>query len=165
MAVARRRTLMLALGSGALLLLAVLRGFNLYGEQLPWRHTGDAFPTVMSFVNFTKYPPSLDFVLMTLGVGMLALAWLERLDNRFTRICTTFGSVPMFYYLFHLYLLLVLQRLLVMFFGANHGARFGVDDYWLVWLLSFALMLVLYYPCRAFSSYKRRSTQAWVRYF
>jgi uncharacterized membrane protein len=165
MAAAQRRTLMLALGSGALLLLAVLRGFNLYGEQLPWHHTGDAFLTVMSFVNFTKYPPSLDFVLMTLGVGVLALAWLERLDNRFTRICTTFGSVPMFFYLFHLYLLLVLQRLLVMVFGANHGTRFGVDDYWLVWLLAFALMPVLYYPCRAFSRYKRQSTQAWVRYF
>jgi uncharacterized membrane protein len=165
MAAARRRTLMLALGSGALLLLAVLRGFNLYGEQLPWQHTGDAFLTVMSFVNFTKYPPSLDFVLMTLGVGVLALAWLERIDNRFTRICTTFGSVPMFFYLFHLYLLLVLQRLLVMVFGANHGTRFGVDDYWLVWLLAFALMPVLYYPCRAFSRYKRQSTQAWVRYF
>ena len=165
MAAARRRTLMLSLGGGALLLLALLRGFNLYGELLPWRHTGDAFLTAMSFVNFTKYPPSLDFVLMTLGVGVLALAWLERADNRFTRICTTFGSVPMFFYLFHLYLLLVLQRLLVMVFGANHGARFGVDDYWLVWLLSLALMPVLYFPCRAFSAYKRRSTQAWVRYF
>jgi len=67
--------------------------------------------------------------------------------------------------MFHLYLLLVLQRVLVMVFGANHGDRFGVDDYWLVWLLSVALMPVLYFPCRAFSRYKRRSTQGWVRYF
>ena len=165
MAPARRKQLMTMLGVGALAALGVLRGFNIYGENLPWEHGETTFRTVMSFVNFTKYPPSLDFLLMTLGVGMLALPRLESFDNVFTRVCATLGSAPMFFYLFHLYFLLVMQNTLVALFGANHGTRFGVDHYWMVWLTSFALMPLLYYPCRAFARYKRTSTQAWVRYF
>ncbi|RJG21009.1 DUF1624 domain-containing protein [Massilia cavernae] len=165
MAQARRKQLMTMLGIGALAALGVLRGFNIYGEELPWVRGENALQTVMSFVNFTKYPPSLDFVLMTLGIGMLVMTRLEAIGNWFTRVCATFGSVPMFFYLVHLYLLLAIQNVLVSLLGANHGSRFGVDHYWLVWLMSLALMPLLYLPCRSFSAYKRRSTQAWIRYF
>lgn len=161
----RRRQLMAMLGIGALAALGVLRGFNIYGEEAPWVHGETVLQTVMSFVNFTKYPPSLDFVLMTLGIGMLVMTRLEAIDNWFTRVCATFGSVPMFFYLVHLYLLLAVQKVLVVLLGANHGSRFGVDHYWLVWLMAFALIPLLYLPCRSFSSYKRRSKRAWVRYF
>ena len=165
MAPERRKQLMLLLGGGALLALAVLRGFNIYGEELPWVHGETAVQTVMSFFNFTKYPPSLDFVLMTIGAGMLVMVWLEPVDNWFTRACATFGGAPMFYYLLHLYVLLGLQHLLVALFGANHGERFGIDVLWPVWVVSLALMPVLYLPCRAFANFKRTSKQAWVRYF
>jgi uncharacterized membrane protein len=162
---ARRARTMSALGIAALAALGILRGFNIYGETMPWVHGETALQTAMSFVNFTKYPPSLDFVLMTLGIGMLVMTKLEALDNRITRVCATFGSVPMFFYLVHLYLLLAMQNLLVAIAGANHGSRFGVDHYWWVWLVSCALIPVLYLPCRVFSAYKQRSTRAWVRYF
>jgi uncharacterized membrane protein len=162
---ARRKRLMLALGAGALALLLVLRGFNIYGEVLPWVQGVDTLHTVMSFINFTKYPPSLDFLLMTIGTGMLCMVALEKHDNWLTRAIATFGSAPMFYYLFHLLFLLAMQRVLVAVFGANHGARFGVDALWPVWVVSLALMPVLYIPCRAFARYKRTSNQAWVRYF
>ncbi len=162
---ARRKQLLILLGGGALLALLVLRGFNIYGEQLPWVQGDTWLQTVMSFVNVTKYPPSLDFVLLTVGGGLLVMAWLEQTDNWLTRMCATFGSVPMFYYLLHLYLLLVLQNLFVALFGANHGTRFGVEHYWVVWVMALALIPVLYLPCRAFSRFKRQSTQAWVRYF
>ncbi len=119
----------------------------------------------MSFFNFTKYPPSLDYLLLTIGTGMLALAVLEPLENWFTRACATFGGAPMFYYLLHLYLLLVLQHVLVALFGANHGARFGIDQFWPIWVVALVLMPVLYVPCRAFANFKRTSNQAWVRYF
>jgi uncharacterized membrane protein len=161
----RRRQLLLTIGGAALLSLAVLRGFNIYGEELPWVHGETAVQTVMSFFNFTKYPPSLDFLLMTLGTGFLVLAWLEPVENWFTRACATFGGAPMFYYLLHLFVLLGLQHLLVALFGANHGARFGIDVLWPVWVVSLALMPVLYLPCRAFANFKRTSKQAWVRYF
>jgi hypothetical protein len=71
----------------------------------------------------------------------------------------------MFYYLLHLFVLLGLQHLLVALFGANHGARYGIDVLWPVWVVSLALMPVLYLPCRAFANFKRTSKQAWVRYF
>ncbi|MGK5048279.1 DUF1624 domain-containing protein [Janthinobacterium sp. GB4P2] len=161
---ARRRCL-LALGGGSLLLLAVLRGFNIYGETLPWVAGDTALRTAMSVLNFTKYPPSLDFLLFTLGLGLLGLAWLESIDNGFTRACATFGGAPMFYYLLHLYLLLVIGITLTAVLGANHGARYGVEHIWQVWLIALALMPVLYFPCRAFAHYKRTSQQAWVRYF
>ena len=165
MAPERRKRLMLMLGGGAWLALAVLRGFNIYGEEMPWAHGETAVQTVMSFFNFTKYPPSLDFLLMTIGTGFLVMAWLEPVENWFTRACATFGGAPMFYYLLHLYVLLGLQNLLVAVFGANHGERFGIDVLWPVWVVSLALMPVLYLPCRAFANFKRTSKQAWVRYF
>ncbi|MNK56823.1 hypothetical protein D3C87_758710 [compost metagenome] len=161
----RRRRLLLALGGGSLLLLAVLRGFNIYGETLPWVAGDTALRTVMSVLNFTKYPPSLDFLLFTLGLGLLGMAWLESVDNWFTRACATFGGAPMFYYLLHLYLLLLIGTTLTAVLGANHGARYGVEHIWQVWLIALALMPVLYFPCRAFANYKRTSKQAWVRYF
>ena len=163
-ATARRRWL-LALGAGSLLLLGLLRGFNLYGETLPWVAGETALRTAMSVLNFTKYPPSLDFLLFTLGLGLLGLAWLESIDNGFTRACATFGGAPMFYYLLHLYLLLIIGIILTAVLGANHGARYGVEHIWQVWLIALALMPVLYFPCRAFAGYKRSSQQAWVRYF
>ncbi|MDN2712081.1 heparan-alpha-glucosaminide N-acetyltransferase domain-containing protein [Janthinobacterium sp. SUN118] len=162
---AARRRWLLALGGGGLLLLAVLRGLNLYGETLPWVAGDTALRTAMSMLNFTKYPPSLDFLLFTLGLGLLGLAWLERIDNWFTRACATFGGAPMFYYLLHLYLLLAIGLTLTAVLGANHGNRHGVEYIWQVWLLALALMPVLYFPCRAFARYKRNSKQAWVRYF
>jgi len=160
-----RRRWLLALGGGSLLLLAVLRGLNIYGETLPWITGDTALRTAMSVLNFTKYPPSLDFLLFTLGLGLLGMAWLESVDNGFTRACATFGGAPMFYYLLHLYLLLVIRIALTAVLGANHGDRYGVEHIWQVWLIALALMPVLYFPCRAFANYKRTSKQAWVRYF
>lgn len=160
-----RRRLLLALGGGSLLLLGLLRGLNIYGETLPWVAGDTALRTAMSVLNFTKYPPSLDFLLFTLGLGLLGMAWLESVDNWFTRACATFGGAPMFYYLLHLYLLLVIRIVLTAVLGANYGTRYGVEHIWQVWLIALALMPVLYFPCRAFANYKRTSKQAWVRYF
>lgn len=162
---ARRKGLLTMMGSGALLLLLVLRGFNIYGENAPWVAGDTAIQTLMSFFNFTKYPPSLDFILLTVGTGMLCMVLLEKHDNWFTRACATFGGAPMFYYLLHLYVLLAMQHALVAVFGANHGDRFGVDTIWPVWIVSLLMVPALYLPCRAFARYKRTSKQAWVRYF
>lgn len=155
------------LGLACWALLLVLRGFNLYGENAPWQPGPDALHTVMSFLNFTKYPPSLDFVLLTLGGGLLMLALLDRMDNAVTRLLSTFGGAPMFYYLLHLFVLLVAYQLMLALFGPNQGSRFGVpaDRFWMIWLITALLVPALYLPCRAFARYKRRTRRAWVKYF
>ncbi|WP_370663215.1 DUF1624 domain-containing protein [Massilia mucilaginosa] len=162
---ARRRILLLG-GAACLSLLALLRGFNIYGETLPWSVQADLLHTAMSFLNLTKYPPSFNFLLMTLGVGLIALAWMEaactRVANeRVVAFCATFGGAPLFYYLAHLYLLLALRGLTAALSGGQAHQAGGIGE---VWLWSVAVIAALYYPCRWFGRYKRASTQAWVRY-
>lgn len=164
-AATQRVRYLLALGAGCLLLLLVLRGFNIYGETLPWVH-GDTFTqTLMSWLNFTKYPPSLDFLLLTLGLAFLLLAWFDGKENAATRVLVPFGSAPMFFYIVHLYVLLVLYKIALAVFGPTHGQVFGVDDVHWVWICAAVLAFALYFPTRAFARYKRTSKQAWVRYF
>ncbi|WP_049623481.1 DUF1624 domain-containing protein [Frateuria defendens] len=163
----RRRALLTVLGLACWTLLVVLRGFNLYGENAPWVVGVDATHTLMSFLDFTKYPPSLDFLLMTLGTAMLVLAWLDQADNAFTRVVSTLGGAPMFYYLLHLSVLIGGYKILLTVFGPNQGTRFGVDTehFWVVWVVTVGLAALLYWPCRAFARYKRRTKLAWVKYF
>ncbi len=161
----RRQRLLAILGIASLLLFATLRTVNVYGDTQAWQEYGNSLLTLMSFFNLTKYPPSLDFTLLTLGVGLCALALLEKFSGKLSHITSVFGGAPMFYYLLHLYVLLALQQLAVAAFGATHGLRFGVEHVWQVWLISAALIPLLYYPCRAFARYKRQSGRAWVRYF
>jgi len=161
---ADRRALLVRTGVAALALLLVLRGFNIYGETLDWVPGDTALRTVMSFLNVTKYPPSLAFLLLTVGAGLVVLGWLEQRDNRLLRVCASFGGAPMFYYLLHLFLLLGLQKLAVAVLGANHGNRYEFSQLWMVWLLSAALIPLLYWPCKAFAGFKRRTTMGWVRY-
>jgi uncharacterized membrane protein len=162
---ARRARTWTVLGIACLALLAVLRGFNIYGESLPWTPQQDFVHTLMAWLNFTKYPPSLDFVLLTLGTGFVLFPRLEAMSNAFTRVLAAFGGAPMFYYLLHLYVLLAVELLLVALVGPNHGERFGVDSVWMVWVISAALVSALYFPCRAFARFKRTTDKAWVRYF
>jgi len=165
MAPERRQAWLLRLGTGCLLLLLALRGFNLYGETLPWVAGADFTHTLMSWLNFTKYPPSLDFLLLTLGTALLLLRLFEDMHNGFTATVRWFGGAPMFFYLLHLYVLLALQKVAVAVLGANHGERWGVDQVPWIWAAAVLLALLLYRPTRAFARYKRVSRLGWVRYF
>ena len=80
-------------------------------------------------------------------------------------VAMTLASAPMFFYILHLYVLLVLQRIAVATLGANHGERWGVDDVYWIWLGAVVLATLLYFPTRAFGRYKRRTTLGWVKYF
>ena len=161
----RRVRMLVSLGLGCLALFLVLRGFNVYGETLDWVTRSDGVRTLMDFVNVTKYPPSLAFLLLTLGTAMLLMAWFERHDGVLTRGIAEIGGAPMFFYILHLYVLLVLQKLAVATFGANHGERWGVDHVQWLWVIAPLLAFALYFPTRVFGQYKRRTTRAWVKYF
>jgi uncharacterized membrane protein len=161
---ARRRDMLLVAGVVSLMALLVLRGFNIYGETLDWVPGETPLLTVMSFLNVTKYPPSLAYLLITLGGGCFVLAWLEGRDNGFLRVSASFGGAPMFYYLLHLFTLLLLQTIAMALFGPNHGGRYEFDSIWGVWLLTLVMIPLMYWPCKLFGQFKRRTTMAWVKY-
>jgi uncharacterized membrane protein len=160
----RQRRLLWA-GSGALLGFALLRAANVYGDA-PWQAMASAGQTVMSVFNVTKYPPSLLFLLLTLGIGLLLLRLYEQpAVARALAPLANIGAAPMFFYLLHLYVLKLLYVAAEARWGQTHGAYFGVDHVWTLWMITAALALALYWPTRAFARLKaRRKDLAWLRY-
>ncbi|MDB0507029.1 DUF1624 domain-containing protein [Ralstonia solanacearum] len=159
-----RRALCLRLGVACLAGFAVLRILNGYGEPKPWTAFPDALTTAVSFFNLTKYPPSLDFLLATLGLGLCALAWLERLSVRCATVLRTLGGAPMFFYLLHLYALHLAYLLALHVFGANHGDRFGFDSVWQLWAAWLPAVALMYGPTRWFAALRRTGRYPWMRY-
>ena len=164
-AATRQRCLLLA-AAGALSGFVVLRLLNGYGEA-QWFAHDHAIQTLMSFFNITKYPPSLLFLALTLGFGLLLLLGFERAGQRkWISILAVFGAAPMFFYLLHLYVLKVLYLASVALFGLNHGDYFGFDSIGPVWLTSVLLAAALYVPVRWFAGLKaRRRDIQWLKYF
>lgn len=158
-----RGRLLLQLGAGCLLLFIVLRGFNIYGETLDWQLYPDLVTSLMSILNLTKYPPSLNYLLVTLGLMFLLLFVLEKPQGNWTQILVNFGSAPMFFYILHLYVLLVLYRIVLAVRGPNQGEGFGMEHMGWIWLTTVLLAVALYLPTKWFSVQKR-SQQAWIRY-
>ena len=164
-ATTRQRYLLLA-GAGALLGFVALRLLNGYGEA-PWTNYSNATQTLMSFFNITKYPPSLLFITLTLGLGLLLLRGFERARQApWIRTLAVFGAAPMFFYLLHLYVLKVLYMASVGLFGLNQGSYFGFDGIGAVWLTAVLLAAALYLPVRWFAGLKaRRRDITWLKYF
>lgn len=160
-----RQWYLLLAGVGALVGFVVLRAANGYGEK-PWQAYENGVQTLMSFFNITKYPPSLLFLALTLGIGLLLLLAFERAgQKRWIGILATFGAAPMFFYLLHLYVLKILYVACVALFGLNHGNYFGFDSIGAIWLVALLLPLVLYPPVRWFAGLKaRRGDLAWLKY-
>jgi len=161
----RRHALLLWSGLGALAGFALLRLANIYGDA-SWAPQADTLRTLMSVFNVTKYPPSLQFVLLTLGVGLLLLRLYESpaLARRL-RPLSALGSAPMFFYLLHLFVLKLLYLGAVALWGFNKGAVFGFDSVATLVAISVALALLLQPPTAAFARLKsRRRDLAWLRY-
>lgn len=97
----RRRSFLVRLGLVLSVAFVLLRAWNHYGDPVPWSHQPTTLFTFLSFLNTTKYPPSLLFLLMTLGPALIALAWLERVRFSRDKPLIAFGRVPFFYFLFH----------------------------------------------------------------
>jgi len=163
-----RRKALIGMGVGCLAVLLCIRTFNIYGETLAWSVQETILKTVMSFLNFTKYPPSLDYLLVTLGIGFLILAWLEssRKKSNILDAIQTFGSIPMFIYVLHLYVLLGAYWVLYLIFGPTHGERFGLSSVGWIWISAILLVVVHYPVAKYFSDYKHREkrNKPWLSY-
>ncbi len=165
--VARRKWL-LSIGTAAILLFLVLRGFNLYGDPNPWGQQPALANPILSFLNTTKYPTSLQFLLMTIGPGLVFLALTEKTNNRITEVVLTFGRVSLFFYVVHIYLIHFLALVALAISGwswteyivtgeaflSQRLTGFGFPLYvvYLVWVL---VLLVLYPLSRWYRLYKK----------
>lgn len=139
----QRRQWMIRLGVGLTAAFLVIRAINIYGDPSPW---STAIPgmTWLSFLRCTKYPPSLDFLLMTLGPAFLMWAWLDRLAFSRSNPLIVFGRVPLFYFLVHFYLIHLLRLAL---------GPYGLAGVYAVWI---AIVIVMYPLCLWFSRLKER---------
>jgi uncharacterized membrane protein len=177
---ARRRKILLRLGMGALLLFIVLRGINIYGDPSTWTVQKNPVFTFLSFLNVSKYPPSLLYVLMTMAPALIFLAFAEQPLNALTRRIIVFGKVPMFFYLVHIYFLHGLAVIGAVLSGHQasdmlflskwvtgnpqlKGYGFGLTTVYLVWI---GAVIILYPLCKWFAKYKRehQGRQWWLSY-
>jgi len=170
----RRRTV-LALALSLLAAFVVLRGINGYGDPAPWVEQSTALMTLLSFINVSKYPPSLMYVLVTLGTSMLLLLALEKLTGPLQRLFLAFGRTSLFTYVLHIYLAHGLAILIgalgaipvgyyfdfIMKFQTGGGQGFGLPVVYAVWLL---VLLMLYPLSSWFARVKRERRDWWLSY-
>ena len=170
----RRRQWLFITGTGAIALFIILRAINIYGNPDPWSGQSSATFSLLSFLNTTKYPPSLLYTLMTLGPAILFLALSEKLSGGFVRAIIHIGRVPMFFYILHLYLIHVIAMFAAEFSGYNwtdmilqrrtwidpqlKGYGFSLGVTYLVWI---GIILLLYPLCKWYDKYKTKHKEKW----
>jgi uncharacterized membrane protein len=172
---ARRKKLLTQMGIGLLALFFILRSINVYGDPEKWSQQKDGLYTFFSFINIHKYPPSLLYMCVTIGCALLLLPYLEKLENRFTKISVIFGRTAFFYYILHLYLIHALA--VISFYVHGHtlekiaeaesvfkwkfvvpGEGFGLLGVYLIW---FFVILCLYPLCKWYDNYKTNHKEKW----
>jgi uncharacterized membrane protein len=171
----RRRGYFLAAGVVAVALFIALRFMNGYGNPDPWTSQRTPGLTVASFLNVRKYPPSLHFLLMTLGPVLIALALTERVRGRVGRWLSVYGRVPLFFYVTHIFAAHLAGMLVALAQGGtlrripiftDPGAvpewfGVGLPGVYVAWIL---VVVALYFPCRAFARMKDRRHDWWLQY-
>jgi uncharacterized membrane protein len=169
-----RKKILLSIGGGAIVLFVLLRLLNMYGDPAPWSVQKNPLFTFLSFINVTKYPPSLLYVLITLGPALIFLAVSEKYKGKLTQALVSLGRVPMFYYILHLYMIHILAVIAAILTGytlsdmvfntwvtsspALKGYGFSLGVVYLVWI---AVVLVLYPLCKWYDTYKINHREQW----
>lgn len=170
----KRKNTLLALGCSTILFFLLIRALNIYGDMVPWSRQKDLTFTILSFLNVTKYPPSLLYILITIGPTFLVLFFLEGFASKLTNFLLVFGRVPFFYYVLHIFFIHLAALLTLVVLGkdwrlmildttamttnkmADYGYSLGVV--YLVWVL----IVVLLYPfCKQYMRYKLNNPQKW----
>ncbi len=161
-------------GLAAVVLFFILRGVNVYGDLLPWTAQETTEKTIISFFNVSKYPPSLSFILITIGPALIFLYFIERIQNAFTNFLLVFGRVPFFYYVLHIFVIHIgaIIGLLItgkdwklmildnetMSTGALQGYGYSLFAVYIIWVV---IVLILYPICRKYMIYKANNKDKW----
>jgi uncharacterized membrane protein len=175
----RRRAWLLRAGMAIVAAFVVVRGINVYGDPSRWQPQASVVFTLLSFLNTTKYPASLLFLLMTLGPALLFLRAVDGHTPRVLRPAVTFGRVPLFYYVWHFALIHAIAAVVCLVqygsmrymfespdlahfpFSAPPGYGFTLPVVYVWWVLVVAAM---YLPCRWFAGVKKRRREWWLSY-
>lgn len=171
----KRKRILNGLGIGSLILFFILIDFNTYGDPVKWTNYGDTSKTLMSIFNVNKYPPSLFYLLITLGGTFLFLANAEKLKGKVVDFFCVFGRVPFFYYILHIFLIHFIAVLAAEITGfgwqvmvsmpkfvtridALKGYGFNLVTVYIIWIV----VIVLLYPlCKKFDNYKQTHKDKW----
>ena len=171
----RRKKILVLGGLLAIVLFILLRFINQYGDMQHWSIQKSAAFTFLSFLNTTKYPPSLLYLLMTIGPILIFLAFMEKKkNNRLEKALIHFGRVPMFYYILHIYLLHLLAMVAAQLSGYGWQSMILIRRTWVdpqlkgygfsllatygVWIL---VVLLLYPLCKRYDGYKTTHKEKW----
>lgn len=171
-----RRKLLWKAGLVSIALFVLLRMINLYGDNAPWLPQKNGLYTFLSFINVTKYPPSLQFSLLFLGLMFLTMALIHSIKNKWTEVLSVYGRVPLFYFLIHWYLIHPILFLIILLqgyqssemeFGFNFGRPKGGGgvELWAVYLIWLGVVVILYPVCKWFGRYKaQHKEKKWLRF-
>ncbi len=173
----KRKSTFIKAGIIALLFFAALRYTNWYGDPAHWSMQKNQVYTFLSFMNVTKYPPSLLFAAVTLGCMMFMLAFAEKANNKLTQIVSVYGRVPLFYYIIHWYVIHS-TLLVIMFVQGFHWSdlQFGAFNFgrprapsglplWGVYIVWICVVIFMYPLCKRYSRYKlSHPGKKWLHY-
>ena len=169
-----RRQWLLWMGIGSLVLFFLLRSANIYGDMAPWSVQKDTVYSIISFFNVSKYPPSLLFLLVTLGPAFLFLLAIENIKNKLTDFLLVFGRVPFFYYVLHI-LIIHLAAVAGLLITGNDWTLMILDaaamtsgelagygyPLWITYLVWVGVVALLYPLCLWYMKYKANNRDKW----
>jgi len=172
---AQRQKILLRFGLSLIGFFIVLRAINIYGDPYPWTTQTNGFYTFLSFLKVHKYPPSLAYMSVMIGIAILTLSLLENIQNKITKAFRVFGRTAFFYYILHFYLLHVIC--MILFFSRGHslndalqamqsipflfsikGEGYSLGIVYLIW---FFVISGLYPLCKWYDSYKTAHKEKW----
>jgi uncharacterized membrane protein len=171
-----RRKILFTAGSVFFLIFFILRSYNHYGDPIHWDLQRTQLFSWLSFINLSKYPPSLDYITLTVGMAMIVLGLLDRVTRDSFAFIKVFGRVPFFFYILHIYLIHSLA--VILFFVQGYSEKeitpqhlpfyfrpdhfgFGLTGVYLLW---FAVLLILFPFCKWYDNYKTSHKKWWLSY-
>jgi len=172
----RRRKILFVTGTVFFLIFFILRSYNHYGDPVHWNLQRTQLISWLSFINLSKYPPSLDYITLTVGVAMIILGLLDRVSENSFAFVKVFGRVPFFFYVLHIYL--IHSLVVILFFVQGYSEKeivpqqgpfyFRSDHFGFnlagVYLLWMAVLLILYPFCKWYDNYKTTHKKWWLSY-